>query len=171
MAKAGGMMASNPPVATAGAISPRTIGEALKSRSNNFDCLRLFAALLVIFSHSYPILYGKDSPDPLKRLTGYLSFGDLAVAVFFVISGLLVAGSFVSDPQPLRYLQKRSLRIFPALIICTLFCVMVVGPLFTSLGSSCAISIAIRRMPFWARNSVMWPTYELPGKRFLRIIP
>jgi peptidoglycan/LPS O-acetylase OafA/YrhL len=47
---------------------------------------------------------------------------------------MLVARSFLADPRLLAYLKKRALRIFPGLIACVIFCVMVVGPLFTTLS-------------------------------------
>jgi peptidoglycan/LPS O-acetylase OafA/YrhL len=34
----------------------RTIAEALEQQRNNFDAIRLLAALLVLFSHSYPLV-------------------------------------------------------------------------------------------------------------------
>lgn len=36
---------------------------------NNFDFLRFFLSVLVIFSHSYPLLYGTKAWEPLYRAT------------------------------------------------------------------------------------------------------
>jgi len=59
------------------------------TRGNNFDLLRLVMALLVLFSHCYPLAYGRNhSFEPLARLLDDRStLGALAVDVFFVMSG------------------------------------------------------------------------------------
>lgn len=142
--------------------SDNTIGARLASRVNNFDFLRLAAAFAVIFSHSYPIRDGSTIAEPYRRLSGYCSLGEVAVAVFFVISGMLVARSFIVDPSPGAFLKKRSLRIFPALIVCVAFCIFVVGPLFKEL--SFHDYIFNRDTLLFARNAIMWPGhYDLPG--------
>ena len=63
-------------------------------RKNNFDFIRFAAALIVILSHSFPISYGKDVSDPLKNITGSVSFGLLGVYIFFIISGFLILISY-----------------------------------------------------------------------------
>src|SRR5258708_4327934 len=100
-----------------------TIGSRLASRENNFDFIRLAAAFPVIVSHSWPIRSGSVEFEPYRRLSGYCNLGEVSIAIFFVISGLLVARSFLSDPNPWRYLSKRCLRILPGLIVCVAFCV------------------------------------------------
>ena len=55
---------------------------------NNFDFLRFVAASLVLISHSYPLLGRSD--EPFKAFVGYETGGEIAVAIFFVISGYLV---------------------------------------------------------------------------------
>jgi peptidoglycan/LPS O-acetylase OafA/YrhL len=108
-----------------------TLGSKLAARHNNFDFIRLVAAWLVLLSHSYVFTMG--GPDPWARLCGFDTAGGLAVAAFFVISGFLIARSFIEDPHVLRYLAKRTLRIFPALAACVIVTVVVFGPLWTSL--------------------------------------
>src|SRR5215471_20356392 len=93
---------------------------------NAFDALRLLAALLVIFGHAF-------------RLTGEagLTFAGAGVAttgvkIFFVISGYLVAQSWLRDPDPRRFLQRRVLRIVPGLAAVVLITTFVLGPALTS---------------------------------------
>src|SRR5687768_17944840 len=84
-----------------------TLASRLEGRCNNFDFIRLAAALLVIFSHSFLLHRPRATPvymEPFRCLTGHDTFGTFAVRVFFIISGLLVARSFLSDPRPLPYL-------------------------------------------------------------------
>jgi len=103
------------------------------SRKNNFNFLRLFFALLVILSHSYPIIYGTEAgreAEPLYRWShGQIDFGALAVDAFFMISGFLLVGSWENSPGVLNFAGRRILRIYPGLIGCMIFCVFIAGPL------------------------------------------
>ena len=90
--------------------------------------MRLFAALMVIYSHSFA-LYGKKIPAPLAGQ----SYGSLAVYIFFTISGFLICKSWSNDPNLKRYLIRRGLRIFPGLISAVIFTALVVGSLATTL--------------------------------------
>lgn len=68
-------------------------------RRNNFDGLRLIAALLVVYGH-----------QTVDR-TGTMG---LRLVMFFAIGGFLVGGSWRSDPHLGRFLARRFLRIWPA---------------------------------------------------------
>src|SRR6266436_7051048 len=104
-------------------------------RQNNFDALRLLAAISVIFSHSFLIAEGTQNNEPLILLTGNQSILGLAgVFVFFAISGFLVTQSFEQTANPLNFLAKRALRIFPGLFTVTLLSAFVLGPLVTNLS-------------------------------------
>jgi peptidoglycan/LPS O-acetylase OafA/YrhL len=90
----------------------------MTARVNNFDALRLVAAICVIFSHAFLIAEGNQEHEPLILLTGRQSILGLAgVFVFFAISGFLVTQSYETTGSPLRYLAKRALRICPSPII------------------------------------------------------
>ena len=89
------------------------------TRENNFDFLRFFAAALVLFAHSYPLV-GRREDEPLTLLTGYEKGGSIAVGIFFVMSGYLIASSWLASSSPKSFLIKRALRIFPALIVAVL---------------------------------------------------
>jgi peptidoglycan/LPS O-acetylase OafA/YrhL len=109
--------------------------EAAKNRrENNFDALRLIAALSVILSHAFFNAQGTEKNDPLNWLTGNQSMLGLAgVFVFFAVSGFLVTQSFEQTDSPLRYLVKRCLRIFPAYLVCLVLTAFVLGPIVTTL--------------------------------------
>jgi peptidoglycan/LPS O-acetylase OafA/YrhL len=107
-------------------------------RRNNFDCIRLIAALLVLVSHSYA-LTGASNAEPFARWLGFDTGGGIGVAIFFVISGFLVSGSVVRRSTT-DYLASRALRILPALALVTCFEAFLVGPLFTSLPLSAYFS-------------------------------
>ncbi len=109
----------------------RTIGSAFDAQNNNFDFLRLVAALLVIVSHSYPLT--KTAPEPMVAwFGGYVGGGDLGVATFFAISGFLVTRSLERNDLG-AYVSSRLLRIVPALAVVVVLQTFVVGAYFTTL--------------------------------------
>lgn len=96
-------------------------------RSNNFDFLRLVAALMVIYGHSAALL----KLPPLGCIGAPIS--TVGVMIFFSVSGYLVTKSWQLNPHLQDYLLKRALRIFPALVACVLLTALVVGPIATTL--------------------------------------
>ena len=103
-------------------------------RHNNFDALRLIAAISVIFSHAFLIGEGRQDGEPLMRLTGGQTvLGVVGVFVFFTISGYLVTQSFELTRSAPRFAAKRALRIYPGLLLCLLLSGFVLGPWATSL--------------------------------------
>ena len=105
------------------------LGNFTGERRNNLDALRLFAALLVVFSHSFLITGSGFLKPPFYQS----DYGALGVNIFFFISGFLITQSFLRRDSILRYLWARFLRIFPALIVVVLATVFVLGPLLTGL--------------------------------------
>jgi peptidoglycan/LPS O-acetylase OafA/YrhL len=100
-----------------------------RRKINNFGFLRLVFALLVILSHAPELLDGNRSRELATRLWGTMSFGEIAVDGFFVISGFLITQSFVSSRSVGSYLFKRVLRIYPAFLLATLTLLFVVAPM------------------------------------------
>lgn len=109
----------------------KTIGQRFDAKSNNFDLVRLFAACLVIYSHSFSLL-GQREPIAYW-VGGYDTGGGWAVSIFFVISGFLIARSCLSRPVSV-YLASRIVRILPALAALLAFDVLIIGPIFSSLS-------------------------------------
>jgi peptidoglycan/LPS O-acetylase OafA/YrhL len=95
---------------------------------NNFDFLRLFAALSVLASHQYA-LSGMSEPYLLYDQ----SLGDIGVFIFFSISGYLITESWIGDPSIIRFAVKRFLRIWPGLLVVTIFAAVIIGPIATTL--------------------------------------
>src|ERR1700722_2670887 len=99
-------------------------------KENNFDFLRLALAVLVIFSHSFPLGAGSEIHEPLRVLThGEMTFGAFAVDLFFVMSGFLIAGSAERSGNMGSFLKKRVARIYPAFVVSAILMVLIVLPL------------------------------------------
>src|ERR1700738_3258398 len=95
-------------------------------RANNFDALRLIAALSVVFSHSFLIAEGSEAREPFAWITGnQCILGLVGVFVFFVISGYLVTESWCRSPAPARFALRRLSRIYPGLVVSALVCAFV----------------------------------------------
>jgi peptidoglycan/LPS O-acetylase OafA/YrhL len=106
-----------------------TFGDAFDPKRNAFAFLRIVLALLVIVSHSYAL--GGFGPDPLAAITdGSHNLGEIAVAIFFLLSGFLLTRSGLRSASIGRFLWHRFLRIFPGYWICLLLTAFVFSPLF-----------------------------------------
>jgi peptidoglycan/LPS O-acetylase OafA/YrhL len=126
------------------------------NHNNNLTALRWLAASMVLYGHSFVFL---GLPEPV--FMGSFPMGPLGVFIFFSISGYLVTQSWESDPDPIRFLQRRALRIFPGLIVCVVLCVFVLGPLLTTVP----LNTYFRNEHTWGyfTNAALYITYYLPG--------
>lgn len=109
-----------------------TVSDALGRSNNNFDLVRLIAALLVIYGHSYSLVPEMGKQDFLIKLCGYASAA-MAVKVFFFLSGLFVTNSLLTNKSVFEYAIHRFFRIFPALAFVLFITAFVIGPLCTNL--------------------------------------
>lgn len=140
-------------------MSAPTLAQCHAKRDNNFHLLRLLAALAVIYGHAYPVV-GSGGGDFYLRLVGNKFIGGVAVDIFFVISGLLIASSLERGSLR-RFAWSRALRIFPALVVCTALCAFVLGPLVTTAPHYFGDEQAFR---YFINNATNWRTeYFLPG--------
>jgi peptidoglycan/LPS O-acetylase OafA/YrhL len=101
---------------------------ASRMRLNNIGFIRLLAASMVIVSHSAELINGNRFNEPLSRLFGTLSFGELGVDIFFLVSGYLITKSYLSS-QHRDYFAKRVNRIYPGYLAAYVVSLLVVGPL------------------------------------------
>lgn len=101
-------------------------------RDNNFNLIRLMAALSVVFGHSVAVLGLPSSREFLFDRLG-LSVAEMAVDVFFVTSGFLVTSSLVNRGDVIAYLWARILRIYPGMWVMLVLTVFVLAPALTTL--------------------------------------
>jgi len=106
------------------------------TRDNNFDFLRIVAAVFVIVTHSYD-LSGINEHDLLNRLSkNTLCFSHLGVAMFFVLSGFLIIQSAENTKGFYQFMVKRLLRILPGLFCALVLSIFILGPIVTDLALS-----------------------------------
>lgn len=116
-----------------------SLADATQRRADNFLPLRHLAALLVIYGHSYALTrHASGESDVLAKLMPGFYAGNLAVYLFFAISGFLVTLSVIRTRGPyldglVRYARNRVLRIYPAYLACLLVCVFAIGVAFSTL--------------------------------------
>jgi peptidoglycan/LPS O-acetylase OafA/YrhL len=110
--------------------SSPTLGDWTLGRDNNLDFLRLVGAVLVILAHAFPIA-GLPAPRP-PFFKGH--YGTLGVAMFFVISGFLIAQSVTRSRSAAHFIWSRVLRIYPGLIAVTFLLTVGLGPCLTTLS-------------------------------------
>lgn len=83
---------------------------------NNFNLLRFIFASLVIVSHAPELRDGNKTNEILTQIFGTITFGQLAVDSFFIISGFLIVKSWNDKPIFTSFLLNRILRIYPGFI-------------------------------------------------------
>jgi peptidoglycan/LPS O-acetylase OafA/YrhL len=138
-----------------------TIADRSDGRDNNFDLLRMLAAVGVLVSHAYPVTLGPDGPQLLEGWLQGITLGDACVLIFFAISGFFITRSFDGKKDLRAFVLARAVRIFPALAVMLVVTVLIAGLWVT----------ATTDLQFWAggadyaiRNFLLFlPAPDLPG--------
>jgi peptidoglycan/LPS O-acetylase OafA/YrhL len=100
--------------------------QALKSKKNGFNTIRLILSLAVLVSH-VGWINGRDNE--------FRVLGPMAVNAFFVLSGFLISKSWDSRPITRMFWKNRFLRIFPAYLLCLVMTALVFGPMFIKMNN------------------------------------
>ncbi len=134
-----------------------------KGRDNNFNLIRMIAALAVLISHSFALASGDPNTEPLRAWLG-VTPGSLAVDIFFVTSGFLVTGSLLKSGDIPDFIVARVLRIYPALLVMTLMTACVLGPALTTSSLNAYFHSPLITQ-YLLKNSTLVAdvTFKLPG--------
>lgn len=175
----------------------KTLNDIYDRKNNSFDDLRFIFAAMVLYVHSFVLLYGQDvkGTDPFTIATHFqLSPGTLAVYGFFVLSGFFMIQSLEANSSLLVYAKNRILRIVPAFWLALFLSSFIVVPLifenspilsiqpgsalyffyhsaiFQAMGSVWIIDGAYINNPISSINGSMWTLkYEIMLYIFLPI--
>jgi len=123
---------------------------------NNFDVLRFFAAVLVLFSHSFPLAtVARNEPIALWT-NGQTDGGKIAVSVFFILSGFLITASWNGKRNIREFLIARTRRIFPGLAV-----MLVVTTIFGAfVTSSASVDYWYSALEYFIKNLTIYKGKE-----------
>lgn len=109
------------------------IGAVSVRPDNNFDSIRILAALSVMATHSFPLSYQSHESELLFRASGgQTTAAAIAVYIFFIVSGYLITQSFDRSRSGIAFLMARALRLLPGLIVVLLCLAFIVGPVISA---------------------------------------
>ena len=97
--------------------------EVLKRENNNLDLIRIMAAILVIWNHSFAL---SPLPDIKSKI-----IGGVAVPLFGFVSGLVITNSLFNKTNSLKFIVSIFCRLWIPLFITVFFAAFIIGPLFT----------------------------------------
>lgn len=86
-------------------------------RDNNFNLIRIIAAIAVLVSHAYPLSLGAKATEPLQTPLHGTSLGTVAVYAFFALSGFMIAKSCDNHGTATGFWRARFFRLYPALAV------------------------------------------------------
>jgi peptidoglycan/LPS O-acetylase OafA/YrhL len=143
------------------AISPLSSGRVCYTavavpKTNNFDLIRLGAALQVAITHSMFHL-GVSGGSFIRFITLFPG-----VPIFFFISGFLISRSFEQNSSVAEYARNRVLRIYPGLVTC--FVVSLASVALT--GYFASVKPPVFDLAFWILAQVSFLQFYNPS--FLR---
>ena len=127
-----------------------TLGSEFDPRRNSLDLMRLLLATTVAVVHASQIAYGHQPH------LGQTELGALAVDAFFVLSGFLVARSFLQLRSVGRYLWHRALRILPAFWVCLVMTATLVAPAIAALEGRAADSVYPASFSYVVSNAALY---------------
>ena len=142
-----------------GPASCPTFADAFDPARNAFAFLRMVLALLVIVCHCFAL--GVGGNDPLGWITeGRHSLGEIAVAIFFLLSGFLITRSGLRSRSVGRFLWHRFLRIFPGYWVCLAVTAFLFSALFELIKNG---AFSVDPDAAWAYLRGNWAMFHLNG--------
>ena len=142
-------------------LSDKKLSDTVGQKSENLHLMRFGAALLVILSHSFVFSKNSLEGEWLVELTGaQLTMGGLAVSIFFLCGGYLIAMSMEKSKTAKKYFEARLIRLLPPLFFVT-FALVLLGGFLTQLP----VVEYYTSIDTWKYmlNSVFVLTHNLPG--------
>lgn len=110
-------------------------------KSNAFDFLRLFFAIVVVIYHSTLYYSGVIKPEwAYFPISGWkyneTHLGEIAVHGFFIISGFLITASMIRSSTIQDFFTKRLVRLFPGFVTAIFLTAFIFAPLIGLINGS-----------------------------------
>ena len=138
----------------------RPLSGFAQGSDNDFNLIRIAAAVCVLISHSYALT---GRPEPLVE-SPHLPLGAVSVDIFFITSGFLVTASLLRRLDIEEFIFARAMRVFPALWVVLLLSVLVLGPALTEFPLSRYFSTPQTYIyPCRCATLFLGVSYTLPG--------
>jgi len=141
----------------------KSIDDYMQTKRDNFLIIRILAALAVIYGHSFALTVAVGQRDFVLMYLKKTHIAHEAVSIFFVISGFLVTGSYLNRKKFTTFMKSRILRVYPALIICLLLTVIILGPIVSTYSINEYFSKTQTYTYFLKNLSLIKPDFTLPG--------
>lgn len=138
----------------------RVISDYMHGRENNYNLLRVLAALFIAYYHSYFMTLGPGFTD--NKFPFLYQASQIVLNFFFIVSGFLIAQSFERRKDIISYSAARALRLLPGVFVLSLLMAFVVGPLLTE-GSLVAYFSDGRSWFYVPLTTALYPDATLPG--------
>jgi peptidoglycan/LPS O-acetylase OafA/YrhL len=106
------------------------LSDLFNNRSNSLNLVRLFLAISVLASHSFP-LSGTPQDWGQFQFVATLFSGGVMVDGFFALSGFLVGRSAAVSRSFSSFALNRIFRIFPGLFVCLLISGFLIAPIMS----------------------------------------
>jgi hypothetical protein len=88
------------------------LSDLIRGRDNNFDLIRIVAAVAVIVGHAYELSPSPGEIGPIGFIFGWTNSAHPAVLAFFLFSGILISQSF-DRSSPRKFLALRFACLWP----------------------------------------------------------
>lgn len=136
------------------------LSEFTDGRDNNYQLLRVLAALLIALYHSFYMVLGPLMSE--EAYPGLYLTSQIVLNFFFVTSGFLIAQSFERRQDLISYGLARCLRLLPGLFVLSVLVCFVLGPLVTDRALSAYFGAPVTWLyvPF---TTFFHPDLVLPG--------
>ncbi|EMX7263371.1 acyltransferase, partial [Escherichia coli] len=90
----------------------KTVSDVLSRDNNNLDLIRIVAAVMVIYGHSFFLANNHGARELITQFFPFTYSGSIAVKIFFFISGLLVTTSLIRTQSVPKFVISRFFRIY-----------------------------------------------------------
>lgn len=136
------------------------ISHYMSGRDNNFNLLRVLAAVFIAYYHCYFMTMGAAMTD--ESYPVMYAASQIVLNFFFVASGFLIARSFERRRDLVAYGAARALRLLPGVFVLSVLIAFVMGPVVTEVTLAEYFS-SLLTWGYVPATTALQPDMRLPG--------